>query len=293
MRSCPDEQFLSWGWRIPFLLSAALVAVGLFIRLTIGESPEFVAVHEHHDEVKLPIKVAFQKYWKEILLVAGIYLSQGIFAYVCISYFVSYGTAVVHLNRTAALLGVFVAGIVAVVLYGVFGSLSDRIGRKTTYMIGAVAMAVSVIPAIALINTGNPWLFALALVLVFGVAMAPAGGATGSLFALMFGAEVRYTGVSVGYTLSQICGSAFAPLIAVALYGATGSTNGLVIYLLVASVISIISLLLLPGPWGRKEAAKQLEYAQAKTATTELHAPLPEHTRSSHQPCPYSRNRQP
>jgi len=151
----------------------------------------------------------------------------------------------------------------------VFGSLSDRIGRKTTYMIGAVAMAVSVIPAIALINTGNPWLFALALVLVFGVAMAPAGGATGSLFALMFGAEVRYTGVSVGYTLSQICGSAFAPLIAVALYGATGSTNGLVIYLLAASVISIVSLILLPGPWGRKEAAKQLEYAQAKTATAD------------------------
>ena len=267
----PDEQFLSWGWRIPFLLSAALVAVGLFIRLTIGESPEFVAVREHKDDVKLPIKVAFQKYWKEILLVAGIYLSQGIFAYVCISYFVSYGTAVIHLNRTPALLGVFVAGIVAVVLYGVFGSLSDRIGRKTTYMIGAVAMAVSVVPAIALINTGNPWLFGLALVLVFGVAMAPAGGATGSLFALMFGAEVRYTGVSVGYTLSQICGSAFAPLIAVALYGALGNTNGLVIYLLVASVISIISLLLLPGPWGRKEAAKQLEYAQAQdvhTATT-------------------------
>ena len=97
--------------------------------------------------------------------------------------------------------------------------------------------------------------------LVFGVAMAPAGGATGSLFSLMFGAEVRYTGVSVGYTLSQITGSAFAPLIAVALYGAFGNTNGLVIYLLAASAVSIISLLLLPGPWGRKEAARQLEYA--------------------------------
>ena len=156
----PDEQFLSWGWRIPFLLSAALVVVGLFIRLTIGESPEFVAVHEHKEEVKLPIKVAFQKYWRQILLVAGIYFSQGIFAYICISYFVSYATAVVKLDRTSALLGVFVAGIVAVFLYGFFGSLSDRIGRKTTYMIGAVAMAVSIWPAVALINTGNPWLFA-------------------------------------------------------------------------------------------------------------------------------------
>ena len=273
----PDEQFLSWGWRIPFLLSAALVVVGLFIRLTIGESPEFVAVHEHTDEVKLPIKVAFQKYWRQILLVAGIYFSQGIFAYICISYFVSYATAVVKLDRTYALLGVFAAGVVAVFLYGFFGSLSDRIGRKTTYMIGAVAMAVSIWPAVALINTGNPWLFALAIVLVFGVAMAPAGGATGSLFSLMFGAEVRYTGVSVGYTLSQITGSAFAPLIAVALYGAIGTTNGLVIYLLAASAVSIVSLLLLPGPWGRKEAAEQLEYAHRQDGRRR-HPDVPDRT---------------
>ena len=295
MAQLPDEQFLSWGWRIPFLLSAALVAVGLFIRLTIGESPEFVAVHLHHDEVKLPIKVAFQKYWKEILLVAGIYLSQGIFAYVCISYFVSYGTAVVHLNRTAALLGVFTAGIVAVILYGFFGSLSDRIGRKTTYMIGAVAMAVSIWPAIALINTGNPWLFALALVLVFGVAMAPAGGATGSLFSLMFGAEVRYTGVSVGYTLSQICGSAFAPLIAVALYGATRQHQRPGD--LPAGRLGDLDHLAAPaarplGPQGSRQAAR---IRAGHTPTTELHANtdphVPDQPRSA--PPPFFRNRQP
>ena len=96
--------------------------------------------------------------------------------------------------------------------------------------------------------------------------MAPAGGATGSLFSLMFGAEVRYTGVSVGYTLSQITGSAFAPLIAVALYGAIGNTNGLVVYLLAASAVSIVSLLLLPGPWGRKEAAFNAESLDAADA---------------------------
>jgi MFS family permease len=267
----PDDQFFNWGWRVPFLLSAALVIVGLFIRLSIAESPEFVAVREHHEQVKLPIKVAFQKYWKQILLVAGIYFSQGIFAYICISYLVSYGTSVVKINRTAALLGVFVAGAVAIFLYGYFGRLSDRIGRKTTYFIGAVAMAVSIWPALAMVNSGNPWLFAAAMVLVFGVAMAPAGGATGSLFSLMFGAEVRYTGVSVGYTISQITGSAFAPLIAAALYGATGSTNGLLIYLLAASAITIVSLLLLGGPWGPREAAAQLAHHENKS-TSATHA---------------------
>ena len=260
----PDEQFLTWGWRIPFLFSAILVAVGLFIRISVTESPEFVKVKVDHEQVKLPVKVAFQKYWRQILLVAGIFISQGIFAYICISYFVSYGTAVLKIDRTAALLGVCAAAVVATILYGVFGAVSDHIGRKTTYLIGAVAMAVSIAPAIALINTGNPWLFGVALMLVFGLAMSPAGGATGSLFSLMFGAEVRYTGVSLGYTIAQLCGSAFAPLIAVALYGATGSTNGLLIYMLAASAISITSLLLLGGPFGRKEAARQFEHHTAQ-----------------------------
>jgi metabolite-proton symporter len=262
----PDEAFYSWGWRIPFLLSAVLVLVGLFIRLSISESPEFAAVKENHEQVKLPIKVAFQQYWRQILLVAGIFISQGIFAYIVISYLVAYGTNVLKIDRTAALLGVFAAGVVATVLYPVFGSLSDRIGRKTTYFIGAVAMAVTIWPALAMINTGNPWLFGLALVLVFGIAMAPAGGATCSLFSLMFGAEVRYTGVSVGYTIAQLCGAAFAPLIATALYGATGNTTGLLIYLLAASAITIISLLLLGGPWGTREARAQLAAHDAMTS---------------------------
>jgi metabolite-proton symporter len=261
----PDDQFLSWGWRIPFLFSAVLVIVGLFIRLTISESPEFVRVRQLHEQVKLPIAVAFKKHWRQILLVAGIFFSQGVFAYICISYLVSYGTAVVKIDRSAALLGVFASAIIAVVLYGFFGSLSDKFGRKTMYLIGAIAMGVSIVPAIALINTGNPWLFALALILVFGIAMAPAGGVTGSLFALIFSPEVRYTGVSVGYTLSQICGAAFAPLIATALFAATGSTDGLLVYLVIAAVISIVSVLILPGPFGRNEAAGQNEYALGTT----------------------------
>ncbi|WP_284980080.1 MFS transporter [Arthrobacter sp. fls2-241-R2A-200] len=257
----PDAQFLAWGWRIPFLISSLLVVVGLIIRLTIAESPAFAAAREKKELVKLPIKEAFRRHPKEIFLVAGTYLSQGVFAYITMSYLVNYATSVVKIDRSSVLLSVFAAGIVAVILYPIFGSLSDRIGRKTVYFIGAVAMGVTIWPAFLLINTGSAFNFLIAVVLVFGIAMAPAAGVTGSLFALVFSREVRYTGASVGYTISQILGSAFAPLIATALLAATGTSNSIVLYMVAASVISVISVALLPGGWGKREAERQIEHA--------------------------------
>lgn len=253
----PDEEFLEWGWRVPFLLSAILVAFGLVIRLSITESPAFVAMQERDTQVKLPAVVALRTHWREILLVAGIYLSQGVFAYMVISYFTSYATNVRGVDRGGALLGVLIASIIGVVLYAVFGAVSDRIGRKTTYFIGAVAMLVLIGPALLLVDSGNVVLFGVAMVLIFGIAVSPASGATGSLFSLLFKPEVRYSGVSIGYTLSQILGSAFAPFIAAALYGAFASLVPLWIYMVVVSLVTVVSLLLVRSPWGRREAALQ------------------------------------
>lgn len=245
----PDEQFLSWGWRIPFLASAVLIVIGLVIRLSLAESPEFAAVQARAAVLRLPIAVAFRRHWRQILLVAGAYLSQGVFAYICVAYLVSYATTVAGIDRAQALLGVCVAAVVAVVMYPVFGRVSDAVGRKPVFLAGVVAMGVSVLPVFALINTGRPGLFLLALVLVFGLAMAPAAGVTGSLFSLAFDADVRYSGVSLGYTLSAVVGSAFAPTIATALYAATESSDSIAAYMIAVSVISAVSVSLMPGPW--------------------------------------------
>jgi len=247
----PDGQFLSWGWRLPFLLSAVLIGIGLAVRLTLTESPDFAAVQARSAVHRMPIAEAFRRHRRQILLVAGAYLSQGVFAYICVAYLVSYGTSVAGIDRTATLFGVSVAAVLAVVMYPLFGSLSDTFGRKPLFLAGVIAMGVSIGPAFALIDTGRPALFLVALVLVFGLAMAPAAGVTGALFAMTFDADVRYSGVSIGYTLSQVLGSAFAPTIAAALYAATESSGAIVAYLIGVSVISAVSVYLLPGGWGR------------------------------------------
>ena len=253
----PDAQFNDWGWRVPFLFSALLVLIGLAIRLTVAESPAFRAAREEDTVVALPIATVFRNNWRSILLVAGTYLSQGVLAYICMSYLVNYGNKVVGVPRVNTLLGVLVAAVLATIAYPFFGMLSDFWGRRTMYLIGAVLMGLSILPAFALIDTGNPWLFLLGITLIFGIAMPPAAGVTGPLFSMIFPKEVRYTGASVGYTISQIAGPAFAPTIAVAIYGATGSSTSVALYLLGICAISIVSVALLPGPWGRREAARQ------------------------------------
>ena len=196
---------------------------------------------------------------------AGAYLSQGVFAYICVAYLVSYGTEVAGIDRTDALFGVFVAAVVAVLTYPVFGALADRVGRKPVFLAGVVAMGAAVLPTFALINTGSGAGFLAALVLVFGLAMAPAAGVTGSLFALVFDTDVRYTAVSVGYTLSQVLGSAFAPTIAVALYTATQTSDSIAAYLIGVSIISAVSVVFLPGPlsWGGSRRRPTAEAARS------------------------------
>jgi len=243
----PDAQFLAWGWRLPFLFSAVLIVIGLVIRLKLTESPEFSAVVQNSAVRRMPIVEAFRRHWRQIVLVAGAYLSQGVFAYICVAYLVSYATTAAGIDRTAALFAVFVAALVAVAAYPAFGAWSDAVGRKRLFLVGVVLMAASVFPVFALIDTGSALLFGVALVLVFGLAMAPAAGVTGALFSLAFDADVRYSGVSIGYTLSQVVGSAFAPTIAAALYAATQSSDSIAWYLVAVSAISVVAGALLPS----------------------------------------------
>lgn len=240
-----DEAFFSWGWRIPFLASIVLVIAGLLLRLRISESPEFAEAKKQDAVVGLPVVVVFKKHFKSILLVAGAALGHNICVYISMSYLVSYAGHV-GIGRSGALIGVMVASIVAIVLFPVFGYTSDLVGHKRTYLVGLILMMVTIFPVFALVNTGNTTLFVLALVLLFGVTMAPVGAVASIVLTQIFPAEVRFSGTSIGYTLAALLGGAFAPTIAASLYASTGASAAIAVYIMVALLISIVAVLLMP-----------------------------------------------
>jgi metabolite-proton symporter len=238
-----EEQFLSWGWRVPFLLSIVLVGVGLYIRLRIMESPLFVRVKQTRSEARMPVVDVFRTYPKEVALAAGAFIANNAIGYIIFAYILAYGTQILGLDRSTMLLLVLITVTVQVPALVVFAALSDRIGRRKVVLGGAALAGLWALPFFWLIDTASAGLILLALVamILFVSAMY---GPQAALFAEMFGTRVRYTGASTGYALGAILGGGFAPIIATALYAAYGTSLAISIYLAVLCVISFISVYL-------------------------------------------------
>lgn len=272
----PEEAFLSWGWRLPFLFSAVLVGVGLFIRLRIMESPAFQRVKNTSTEARMPIVDVFRTYPKQVFLVAGAFLVQSSFAYIFIAYINSYATQVVGVSSTSILGVIMLSGLVGFFAHIFFGALSDRTGRKPLYLLGVIGMGIFIFPAFLLINTGSFFLMLLGHVVAFGLLMSMAGGPTPAMFSEMFGTRVRYSGASVGYTLASIFGAALAPIIAASLFAATGSSLSISIYLAATAVISLISVLLISET--RQNDIEETRVEEQVLITQANHGPRPSAT---------------
>ncbi len=249
-----EEQFLTWGWRIPFLFSIALIVVGYFIRKTVEESPVFKQLQERKGESATPLKTLFSKHAREVILAALIFIANNAAGYLLIAFFSTYATRPVAdgglgLERPPVLLATTLAsfGWLFFTLYG--GILSDRIGRVRTFQIGYVLLGIWAIPMWFLIDTGNLWLYFLALFLMT-VGLGLSYGPQASLYAEMFPADVRYSGVSIGYAIGAIFGGAFAPMIADLVFGATGASWTIGLYILGVTIISLIAVSLVKEPKG-------------------------------------------
>ena len=246
----PGDVFLTWGWRLPFLASAVLIAAGLVIRLRVTESPAFQVVHQRKAEVRQPLLEVLRHHPRAVLLVAGAFLVQSTVAYVFIAYLATYGTAVVKAPRTTVLAVIMLSAVVSTALHLVAGALSDRYGRKPVYLAGVIGMGVLIFPAFALFNTGNFALMLIGHVLIFGLALSLAGGPTAAMFSEMFGSRIRYTGASVGYQLAGVFGAALSPIIAASLFEVFHSGYAIAIYVALSAVISIIAVALMPESRG-------------------------------------------
>ena len=246
MGALTDEPaFLSWGWRVPFLLSGLLVLVGLWIRLTIAESPLFREVEESHTKAGAPIMEVLRHYPKQVLLAIGARVGVDVAFYTFVLFITTYVATYLKLPRNYALNAVLIAAAVQVALIPFFGSLSDRFARRPVYLAGAIGAAVWVFVFFALLDTGQFWLIVLATVvaLVFHAAMY---GPQAAFISEMFPTKVRYTGASMGYQLAGIIGGAVAPIISVALLGRFDTSIAVSVYALAMLLVTIICVLIAP-----------------------------------------------
>lgn len=246
--SMSNEAFLSWGWRIPFLISVILIGIGYIIRRSVSESPVFAEMQARKQESAAPLTQLFTHHTREVVLTALIFVANNAAGYLLIAFFASYASRPIAVGGLGmARTSVLVVGLIAAVfwlastMWG--GILSDRIGRIRTFQIGFVWIFVWAIPMFLLIDSANILLFGVALIgLASGLGLSY--GPQAALYSEMFPAAVRYSGVSIGYALGAILGGAFAPLIAQLLLDTTGWSPSVGIYIMVLAVISFIAVTL-------------------------------------------------
>jgi MFS family permease len=246
-----EEAFNSWGWRIPFLLSAVLVLVGLWVRLSIEESPIFKEAQAKLAEEKpvekhQPLLEVIRKYPREVLIAMGMRMAENVsyylFTVISITFLTTYaGTTA---DKGLILEALLIGSVVQFVGIPAIGALSDRVGRRPLYLLGAVGVAVWSFVFFDLIGSKSETKIILAVVvglILHSLMYAPQA----AFFSELFGTSVRYTGASVGYQLASIFAGALAPIIALKLLGSVDESNttAVAIYMTIASIVTIIAVL--------------------------------------------------
>ncbi|MDX3352199.1 MFS transporter [Streptomyces sp. ME01-24h] len=261
-----DAAFTSWGWRIPFLLSGVLVMVGLWIRLSVDESPVFKAALARAEARKteeaaierLPLLAVLRDHWRDVLVAMGARMAENISYYVITAFVLVYATTQAAVDKQTALNAVLIASAVHFAVIPVWGALSDRIGRKPVYLLGAAGVGLWAFPFFALIDTGGfpALLLAITVGLVLHGAMyAPQA----AFFSEMFATRMRYSGASIGAQFASVAAGAPAPLIATALLADTGGSTYISLYLIAAVLITLVAVAVAKETRGRDLDAVESE----------------------------------
>jgi metabolite-proton symporter len=241
-----DSAFLAWGWRIPFLLSAVLVAVGMWVRLTIEESPVFAEAKTEMEKQDrgMPILEVIREYPREVFVAMGMRMAENISYYIFTVISITYATTYIAVDKPVILRALLIGAAVQFCVVPAIGALSDRVGRRPLYLAGAIGVAVWTFVFFSLLDTKDPNKILLGVVvglILHSLMYAPQA----AFFSELFGTSVRYTGASVGYQLASIFAGALAPIIALKLLGdvTDGNTTAVGIYVAIASALTVVAVL--------------------------------------------------
>ncbi|MEV7388658.1 MFS transporter [Streptomyces sp. NPDC091215] len=243
-----DDAFAAWGWRIPFLLSGVLVVVGLWIRLSVDESPVFrqafaraEARRDAGDAEQPPLVSVLRHHWRDVLIAMGARMAENISYYVITAFILVYATTSAGVSKQTALNAVLIGSAVHFAVIPAWGALSDRVGRRPVYLLGAAGIGVWMFPFFALVDTGRFWYLVLAVtvgLVLHGAMYAPQA----AFFSEMFATRMRYSGASVGAQFASVAAGAPAPLIATALLSDYGSSTPIALYVIAASLLTLVAL---------------------------------------------------
>jgi MFS family permease len=242
--------FTAWGWRLPFLFSLVVVALGVYIQFRLDETEDFRNSHVEASPVAArrmsPIREAILGHPREIVLAGGAFLANNICFYVAITYTIAYGTTTLHLSKLVMISAVMIGSVVMIPALLIAGRLSDVWGRIGIFMTGAALAGLWAFAIFPLMDTGSPVLVVLGIgteLMLLSVMYGPQA----ALFAELFPVKVRYSGASLGYQLGAVVGGGFAPIIAAALLERFETTTAIAFYMAAACAISFISTSLLSG----------------------------------------------
>ncbi|TWD93428.1 metabolite-proton symporter [Neobacillus bataviensis] len=265
MSMLPDGQFLTWGWRVPFLLSAILVAIGIWIRRGIIETSAFQEEKQKGNVVKVPLIETFRYHWKAVLISLGAKCVEVGPFYIFTTFFIAYSTGTIGFSRTTALNVITISTLVTALCIPLMGILSDKIGRKRVFLLGAAGLALFAFPYFYLLSLKSTfWVYVISII-ALGILWSAIASIIGTMFTEMFSTNVGYTGITLGYQTGSALFGGTAPMIAtVLLKSYHGSWTPLAIFICILCVASFISVTFLRGT--QKAASHAVSVPRNKSA---------------------------
>ena len=239
----PEEDFLNWGWRMPFLVSIVLVGVGLFIRMRLSETPAFKRIQQRQALAHRPLLEVIAQQPKAFFIAVGMKVSEVAWVYVLTVVSIVYAPSKLGLPRSVILNGIVAAAILEVLTIPLFGALSDRIGRKPMYIAGALLSAALAFPIFWMLDTRDPSVILIAIAVAMSITHGAMFAPQAAYMPELFGTRVRYSGASLGCQISAAFSGGFSPIIAAALLGWAGATWPVSLYLVGLASITLIAVL--------------------------------------------------